>query len=176
MLIEGLCAYLDPLPPLLNCTGLMLSAWNLLVQGLVSICTNCVAAYKAVQEIRAEARRFRITCDLDRVDEAEIELQKAYRTLQEAVDCYYGAQRVLQSKAWWLDCHLQLPQKRSKIETLLEQGSANAETLAAVAFVHVAMVHAVEVQHGAEVKLGLVPATLPLLLDSHGTAFGTAGT
>lgn len=161
LLLEGLCTYLDTIPPLLTCSGIALQCWKLFADALVSVCQSCVAAFRAAEEVRSAVRHAKEGGDSDEIDAAQIEMQMAHACLQNAMNGYYATQRVLQSRAWWLECHVQMPQKASKVTKLLQDSDANAETLVAVAVVQTAMLQSVEAQQGREVRLGLALPTPP---------------
>jgi hypothetical protein len=175
ILLQGLCAYLDTTSPLLRLSGLVLKAWNVLSDCLVSMSEITLSAYKTAKEARDKLRHLQQSSRSGRgsgaiaaeeaVDTAAEVMKATELDYQQAVSTYKAVQRLLQQRAWWQDCHLQLPKTTSKLTRLVTEGTANIETLMPLSIVHCVQLHAIESLKGTRVKLDLAEPSSMFLSD-----------
>lgn len=106
--------------------------------------------------------------------DAAAEVMKATQLeFQHALRSYKAVQRVLQQRAWWQDCHLQLPKTASKLTRLVNEGTASIETLIPLSIVHSVQVHALESMNATRVKLDLAQPSSVFSTDRLATVVKT---
>ena len=171
ILLQGLCAYLDTTPPLLKLTGLPLKAWKLLSDCIKLLSEILNKAYKTAKEAQDHLRQLQRDDKSDgqnsaaAVDTAAEVMKTTQLDLQQALHTYKSMQILLEQRAWWQDCHLQLPKTSSKLARLVNEGAASVETLIPLAIVHSAQLHAIEFGKGTRIKLNLAEPSSIFVLD-----------
>lgn len=171
VLVEGLCAYLDTTPPLLTLNRLTLKAWNMLSTCLLSLSEITNSTYQTAKEARDRLRRVqqdntRSAEGATAVMDAGAEVMKATKLdFNETLYRYKAVQKILQQRAWWQDCHLQIPKTTSKLTRLVNEGKASIETLSALSIVHSMQLHAIESFKATRKKLDLAEPSLLFFSD-----------
>jgi hypothetical protein len=171
VLLEGLCAYLDTTPPVLKLGRLTLKAWSILSDCLLSLSEVTNSAYQSAKEARDRLRRAqqddtRSAEGATAVVDTAAEVMRATRSdFNEALQSYKAVQRLLQQRAWWQDCHLQIPKKTSKLTRLVNEGKASIESLIPLSIVHSVQLHAIESFKATKVKLDLAEPSLLFFSD-----------